>query len=158
MAHNHSHPAGQEACGCLGHGSSSVQQSMDEMEFERGIWLAACDGEDDRVQKFLSQGVSPDARDSSGLTALVIQKEILYFIVSYIPISIYFFSGLTALVIEKEILYLLLYMISIYFFFFYKLMIGICIPVHIEVIHDFHNGVDLPMLFLGLDLYERCVV
>ena len=100
MAHNHSHPAGQEACGCLGHGSSSVQQSMGEMEFERGIWLAACDGEDDRVQKFLSQGVSPDARDSSGLTALVIEKEILIF---YCILYQYtFFSGLTSSLIEKK--------------------------------------------------------
>ena len=75
--HDHSSHKHQEGACCTHVGASSVQQSMGEMEFERGIWSAAYDGEDERVQKFLRQGVKADSRDSSGLTALVRDTLIL---------------------------------------------------------------------------------
>ena len=42
-----------------------------ELEFERGIWSAAMDGEQKKVEKLLQSGVCPSATDSSGYTALV---------------------------------------------------------------------------------------
>eukprot|EP00794_Sanderia_malayensis_P013820 gene13820-15265_t len=47
-----------------------VRQSIDEMDFERGIWQAALDGNRERVQKLLDKGHSPDMKDASGYTAL----------------------------------------------------------------------------------------
>ena len=44
------------------------------MDFERGIWQAAVDGDEKRVKKFLAQGVSANTKDSSGYTALVSTK------------------------------------------------------------------------------------
>ena len=41
------------------------------MEFERGIWSAAMDGERERVKKFLGRGIDPSSVDSAGYTALV---------------------------------------------------------------------------------------
>ena len=43
---------------------------LKELEFERGIWSAAMDGEE-KVEKLLKSGVCPSATDSSGYTALV---------------------------------------------------------------------------------------
>ncbi|XP_065576092.1 ankyrin repeat domain-containing protein 39-like isoform X2 [Artemia franciscana] len=41
------------------------------MEFEKGIWSAALDGDDSRVKKFLEKlRFDPDTRDRSGYTAL----------------------------------------------------------------------------------------
>ena len=40
------------------------------MEFERGIWGAAREGETDRLVSLLEKGVEPSSRDSSGYTAL----------------------------------------------------------------------------------------
>ena len=51
-------------------------QSLSEMDFERGIWSAAIDGELDRVRKYLDKGGDPDIIDSSGYTALVCQLKI----------------------------------------------------------------------------------
>ena len=45
-----------------------------ELEFERGIWSAAMDGEEKKVKKLLKSGVCPSATDSSGYTALVLRK------------------------------------------------------------------------------------
>lgn len=50
------------------HSSSGVCQTLDEMEFERGIWHAAQYGELEKVGKLLHRGV--DVRDRSGYTAL----------------------------------------------------------------------------------------
>ncbi len=50
--------------------AKSVTQTLDEMDFERGIWQAALDGDYSRVKKLLDKGVSPDITDSSGYTAL----------------------------------------------------------------------------------------
>ena len=55
---------------CSHTSSSTVQQSMDEVEFERGIWAAARDGEEDRVMELLRKGWDPSSMDSSGYTAL----------------------------------------------------------------------------------------
>jgi len=50
--------------------SSLYAQSLTEMDFERGIWQAALDGNVKRVRLLLDKGGDPDARDSSGYTAL----------------------------------------------------------------------------------------
>jgi hypothetical protein len=60
-----------ESCRCCQHAPSSVSQSLTEMDFERGIWSAAVNGELERVQKLLSNGLNPDSLDSSHHTALV---------------------------------------------------------------------------------------
>ena len=45
--------------------------SGQELEFERGLWQAASDGDTDRVKRLLRSGHSVNATDSSGYTALV---------------------------------------------------------------------------------------
>ncbi|KAJ8920889.1 hypothetical protein NQ315_015682 [Exocentrus adspersus] len=55
-------------CKC---GGAVAAQSLDEMEFERGIWYAAQCGDLGRVKNLLSRPRSnPDVRDSAGYTAL----------------------------------------------------------------------------------------
>lgn len=58
---------------CCSHvaANPSVQQNLDELDFQRGVWSAAMDGETDKVKSYLSNGGDPDAVDSSGYTALV---------------------------------------------------------------------------------------
>ena len=51
--------------------TSSVYQTIDELEFERGIWSAALNGEDEKVKQHLGKGVNPNITDSSGYAALV---------------------------------------------------------------------------------------
>ena len=41
------------------------------MDFDRGLWSAAMNGEVGRVEKLLSTGSSPKAVDSAGYTPLV---------------------------------------------------------------------------------------
>ena len=65
---NHVNHAGK--CGCSST-SSTYAQSLSEMDFERGIWQAALDGDVKRVRKFLDKGTDPNLRDGSGYTALV---------------------------------------------------------------------------------------
>lgn len=55
---------------CGGRGISSLHQNINEMEFERGIWSAALDGQLDRVTTFLEKSEDPNKQDSSGYTAL----------------------------------------------------------------------------------------
>ena len=58
---------------CCSHGSGSsgsTLQTLDEVEFERGIWAAARDGEGGRVLELLGRGTHPSAQDTSGYTAL----------------------------------------------------------------------------------------
>ncbi|XP_070538839.1 ankyrin repeat domain-containing protein 39-like [Ptychodera flava] len=66
LKHDHSN-------GCS-HGQvtySSIAQTLDEMDFERGVWSAAMNGEIERVKKYLDvDNGDPDAQDSSGYTAL----------------------------------------------------------------------------------------
>ena len=49
----------------------SVYQSLDELDFERGIWSSALNGEVEKIEKYLETGGDPDIRDSAGYTALV---------------------------------------------------------------------------------------
>ena len=65
---NHVNRAGE--CGCSST-SSTYAQSLSEMDFERGIWQAALDGDVNRVGKLLDKGTDPNLRDGSGYTALV---------------------------------------------------------------------------------------
>ena len=63
-----SHPT---AC-CQHHSQQpSVHQTLDEMEFERGLWSAALSGETGRIDQLLRDGRNPNAVDSSGYTPLV---------------------------------------------------------------------------------------
>ncbi|XP_069070499.1 ankyrin repeat domain-containing protein 39 isoform X2 [Pleurodeles waltl] len=59
---------------CCSHSSSvtsqSVYQTLDEMDFERGIWSAAMDGDWRLVKKFIERGTDPSLPDKSGYTAL----------------------------------------------------------------------------------------
>lgn len=57
-------------CSCHFH-NSGISQTLQEMEFERGIWSAAMDGDVGRVKKLLGCGTTPSAPDSAGYTALV---------------------------------------------------------------------------------------
>lgn len=50
--------------------SGGVSQTLDEMEFERGIWYAAQYGDIDRVRALLAAGTPVDKLDSAGYTAL----------------------------------------------------------------------------------------
>lgn len=52
------------ACKCKG---QTAAQSLDEMEFERGIWHAAQYGELDKIRRLLERGkCEVDQRDSAG--------------------------------------------------------------------------------------------
>lgn len=55
-------------CRCSQH-ASSTQQTLSELDFERGIWNAAIYNEIDRVQNFIALGKTMD-RDNFGYTAL----------------------------------------------------------------------------------------
>ncbi|KAM9463605.1 ankyrin repeat domain-containing protein 39 [Oncorhynchus nerka] len=57
---------------CCSHqlASPSAHQTLDEMDFERGIWSAAMDGDLERVKSLLKKGTDPNLRDSANYTAL----------------------------------------------------------------------------------------
>ncbi|XP_051279400.1 ankyrin repeat domain-containing protein 39 [Dicentrarchus labrax] len=59
-------------CSCCSHpvASPSVYQTLNEMEFERGIWSAAMDGDLERVLSLVQKGTDPNLRDTAGYTAL----------------------------------------------------------------------------------------
>ncbi|XP_038152546.1 ankyrin repeat domain-containing protein 39 [Cyprinodon tularosa] len=58
-------------CSCCSYPvSSSVHQTLEEMDFERGIWSAAMDGDLLRVRQLLQKGTDANSRDSAGYTAL----------------------------------------------------------------------------------------
>ena len=59
-----------ECCSHSAQSSGSTLQALDEVEFERGIWAAARDGEGARVIELLGRGTHPSAQDTSGYTAL----------------------------------------------------------------------------------------
>ncbi|XP_053320642.1 ankyrin repeat domain-containing protein 39 [Spea bombifrons] len=61
------HRAG-EPC-CLGT-SAGVRETVEEMDFQRGIWSAALDGDFDRVGNFIAKGTDPNLPDRFGYTAL----------------------------------------------------------------------------------------
>ena len=64
-----------ETCSCCLQPVTSVCQTLEEIDFERGIWSAAVNGDTQRVKKVLSAGVSPNAPDSSSFTALVSELD-----------------------------------------------------------------------------------
>lgn len=47
-----------------------VQQTLEEMDFERGIWSAALNGDLGRVKHFIQKATDPSQPDSAGYTAL----------------------------------------------------------------------------------------
>ncbi|KAL7827378.1 hypothetical protein SRHO_G00330960 [Serrasalmus rhombeus] len=58
-------------CSCNAHQSTpSVHQTLDEMDFERGIWSAAMDGDLERVRSLLRKGTDPNIKDQASYTAL----------------------------------------------------------------------------------------
>jgi ankyrin repeat protein len=62
----HSHGCG---CGQHSYAVASVHQSVEELDFTRGLWQAAIDGDVPRLTKLLSKR-SANEVDASGLTAL----------------------------------------------------------------------------------------
>ena len=60
-----------DSCNC--HNSApSTQQTLDELDFTRGIWNSALNGCTEEVVNFLdTKKVCPNAVDKSGYTALV---------------------------------------------------------------------------------------
>lgn len=57
-------------CECCGGANHALAQSLDEMEFERGLWSAAQYGDLERAQQLLDRGFPVDKRDRAGYTAL----------------------------------------------------------------------------------------
>ena len=49
----------------------SVVQTIEEIDFERGIWQAAVSGNLKRVKKMINEGTNPNVTDNYGYTALV---------------------------------------------------------------------------------------
>ncbi|XP_075714703.1 ankyrin repeat domain-containing protein 39 [Rhinoderma darwinii] len=47
-----------------------VRETVQEMDFQRGIWAAAMDGDLRRVQRFIEKGTDADLADNFGYTAL----------------------------------------------------------------------------------------
>ncbi|CAG9860304.1 unnamed protein product [Phyllotreta striolata] len=56
------------SCKCYKH--TAAAQSLEEMDFERGIWSPAQYGDLERVSDVLKKGRDVDVRDSAGYTAL----------------------------------------------------------------------------------------
>lgn len=54
-------------CHCV---HSTAVQSLDELDFERGIWYAAQYGDLGRVEKLTKDGCDVDKLDTAGYTAL----------------------------------------------------------------------------------------
>ncbi|KAG8574653.1 hypothetical protein GDO81_009261 [Engystomops pustulosus] len=66
-----SHPAQGAGCdGCCTGASPGVRETVQEMDFQRGIWSAAMDGDLKRVQRFVEKGTDPNLADNFGYTAL----------------------------------------------------------------------------------------
>lgn len=60
---------GNSCCSSSSH--FGLTQTLDEMQFDRGIWPSAIHGDLQRVQRFLAKGTHVDIADKSGYTALV---------------------------------------------------------------------------------------
>uniref|UniRef100_A0A8B9HXL4 Uncharacterized protein n=1 Tax=Astyanax mexicanus TaxID=7994 RepID=A0A8B9HXL4_ASTMX len=91
-------------CSCSDHRPTpSVHQTLDEMDFERGIWSAALDGDLERVRSFLAKTSDPNIRDQSGYTALVSNKfTVKLKLASYSPAATFGGQGLKVSVQEKK--------------------------------------------------------
>lgn len=61
-------PGGHDVC-CTG-AAPGVRETVQEMDFQRGIWSAAMDGDLRRVQRFIEKGTDPNLADNFGYTAL----------------------------------------------------------------------------------------
>ncbi|XP_072288598.1 ankyrin repeat domain-containing protein 39 [Eucyclogobius newberryi] len=62
----------RDHCSCCTHpvSSSSVYQTLSEMDFERGIWSAAMEGDLERVKSLIQKGSHPNMKDNAGYSAL----------------------------------------------------------------------------------------
>ncbi|XP_072049635.1 uncharacterized protein [Amphiura filiformis] len=69
-SHHSNHHHHGDSCCQQSTAPRSVYQTLDEMDFERGLWSAAVDGEVDRVRKFLDKGEDPNTMDKSGFAPL----------------------------------------------------------------------------------------
>jgi len=76
---NHS----METCNCCLQPVTSVCQTLEEIDFERGIWSAAVCGDTERVKKILSRGGNPNAPDTSSFTALVSELNICQSVIKW---------------------------------------------------------------------------
>lgn len=65
LHHNQQH--GDHQCNCSK--STTASQSLDELEFERGIWTAAIDNDESKLRSLIDRG-QLNAKDNSGYTAL----------------------------------------------------------------------------------------
>uniref|UniRef100_A0A1A8SJI7 Ankyrin repeat domain 39 n=2 Tax=Nothobranchius TaxID=28779 RepID=A0A1A8SJI7_9TELE len=63
----------KQHCSCCSN-PVSAHQTLEEMDFERGIWSAAMDGDLDRLRSLVQKGIDPNLRDSAGYTALTLLK------------------------------------------------------------------------------------
>ncbi|MEE6478854.1 hypothetical protein FKM82_012033 [Ascaphus truei] len=63
----HGHQAGGSCCEGPDPG---VRETVKEMDFQRGIWSAALDGDLSRVSSFIQKGTDPNLPDGFGYTAL----------------------------------------------------------------------------------------
>ncbi len=50
--------------------NTQAVQTLDELDFERGLWTAAMNGNLSKCKKLLEKGTNPNIRDDSGYTAL----------------------------------------------------------------------------------------
>lgn len=50
--------------------TSSVHQTIDEIEFEKGLWYAAQTGDSERVAVLLRKGAAVNGEDAAGYVAL----------------------------------------------------------------------------------------
>lgn len=60
--------------------SPSVHQTLDELDFDRGIWNAAVGGDISKVKHHLDQGTNSNAADNYGYTALVNHNTVQWFV------------------------------------------------------------------------------
>lgn len=74
---DHSHARNDASCCRNTAGTRSVHQSLDEMDFDRGVWSAALYGDLEKVQKLLHRDPHCVTKeDTSGYTALVSTCEL----------------------------------------------------------------------------------
>ncbi|CAN0434989.1 ankyrin repeat domain-containing protein 39 [Lampetra fluviatilis] len=64
------HQCPHASCCHLDPAPTGVHQTLDEMDFERGIWSAAGEGDLNRVVSQLNKGTDPNKTDASGYTGL----------------------------------------------------------------------------------------
>lgn len=67
LHHGQQHGDHQQQCNCSK--TTTASQSLDELEFERGIWTAAIDNDESKLRSLIDRG-QLHARDNSGYTAL----------------------------------------------------------------------------------------